>query len=128
MIYIIKPDTNVMKNLMVDLGNLNPHKAWQVEVKEYNKKRSNPQNALMWKWINIISGYTGYTEEELHEGFKRNYIGADSGKDMFGNEYIKAKSSTKLNTKEFSEYMNKIEQFALLNDIRLPTPDYYGLG
>lgn len=127
MIYIIRPDNNVLANLMNDLGNLNPKMSWKVEVKEYRQKRSNNQNALYWKWLNILGDELGYTTEELHEAIKSKFLGKETRKTIFGEEYEALKSTTKLNTKDFSELMNKVEQLALMHDIRLPSPDYYGL-
>lgn len=94
MIYIIKPENKVFANLLNDLQNLNPLKEWKVTIEPHTKNRSNQQNALMWKWISIISDHTGYHPDELHEGFKRNFIGVDIGNDIFGNTYIRPKSTT----------------------------------
>ena len=114
---------NVRQNCINELKSL-PLGKWQVEIKK--AKRTNNQNSLYWKWLSVISNDLGYTEDELHEGFKANFIGQDNGRDMFGNIYIKPKSTTTLTTKEFSEYMNKIEVFAMGHELRLPQPDHYG--
>ena len=128
MIYIIKNNNGVLQNVMNDLGNLNPHKDWQVEIKIWTKNRTLPQNALMWKWIQIIGDDLGYTSEELHEAFKSKFLGIEKRKTIFGKEYETLNSTTELTTKEFSEYMDKIQAFAMMHDITLPQPDYYGLG
>jgi len=101
-----------------------PHNAYEVDIRE--AKRSNHQNALYWKWIEIIGNALGYEKDDMHEAFKRQFLGTDQGKDIFGNIYLKPKASSKLKKREFSEYMNKIQAFAHAENIVLPQPDYYG--
>lgn len=125
--YIIRPTNKVIETVLKDIGNLHPEKEWEVTIKPYKKSRTNNQNALYWKWLTIISEHTGYTQDELHEGMKRNFIGEDIGSDIFGNTYIRAKSTTNLTTKEFTEYMDKVNIFAANEGLVLPSPDYYGL-
>lgn len=127
MIYILKPDNGVLKNLMNDLGNLNSYKEWQVEIKPYKKNRSLQQNKYMWKCLQIIGDELGYTPEELHEAIKFKFLGTETRKTIFGQEYETVRSTTGLTTKEFAEHMDKIQAFAMSQSIVLPQPDYYGL-
>lgn len=127
MIYIVTPDNNVLRNCLHDLGSLNPFKKWQIEVKEYNPKRSLNQNALLWKWYGIIGKEIGYTPEQLHDACKSKFLGRESKTTVFGEEYETLKSTAELNKKDFSDYMVKIEALAMQYDIKLPSPDYYGL-
>lgn len=96
------------------------------EVKIGDLKRGNNQNALYWKWLQIIADETGHDKDELHEAFKRNFIGVDDGIDIFGNLYLRPKSSAKLKKREFHEYMVKVEIYANSLNIVLPSPDYFG--
>lgn len=96
------------------------------EVKIGDLKRSNNANAYYWMCIQIIAKETGHDKDELHEAFKRNFIGVDDGIDIFGNLYLRPKSSAKLKKKEFSEYMTKVEIYANSLNIVLPSPDYFG--
>lgn len=122
MIYRIINET-VRANCLQEIKGLSLEK-YQVSVTEI--KRSNPQNNLYWKWLSIIGNDLGYTPDDLHEAMKANFLGTESGKDMFGNLYIRPKSSAKLKKKEFSDYMNKVHAFAMGEGIILPQPDYYG--
>ncbi len=122
MIYKVISET-VRENLLNEIKN---HLlGFQVSIGDI--KRSNQANALYWKWVSIIAKEIGYHVDELHESFKREFIGADQGVDLFGNIYLRPKSSANLKKKEFSEYMNKVLIFALSQGIKLPQPDYYGL-
>ena len=113
---------------MHDLGNLNPMKEWRVEIKENTKKRSNNANNLYWKWLSIIGDDLGYKPQELHESLKYKFLGTEKRTTIFGQEYEVVKSTTSLNTKEFSDYMERVQALALMYDLKLPQPDYYGLG
>lgn len=127
MIYTIsEKNPSVFANLIKDLGNLNPHKDWQVEVKEKTNKRSNPQNALYWKWLQIMGDHFGYTKDEMHEELASRFLGMVERKTLGGEQIREPRSTTTLNTKEFSEYMNKVEALAMQQEVRLPQPEYYG--
>lgn len=115
---------SVRENLIREIANL--PLGFHVSIGEL--KRSNQANALYWKWVGIIAKEIGYHPDELHESFKREFIGVDQGIDLFGNIYLRPKSSASLKKKEFSEYMNKVAAFAESQNIKLPQPDYYGLS
>lgn len=70
------------------------------QVKIEDLKRSSNANNYYWKILEIIGKELGYSKDDLHEACKRQFIGMDQGVDMFGNVYIKPKSS-KLKKKEF---------------------------
>ena len=115
----------VKNNCLAEIKSL-PLGKYQVEIKEI--KRSTNANNLYWKHVTIIADTLGYTSEEMHDAFKRQFLGVDQGIDMFGNFYLMPKSSAKLKKSEFSTYMNKVQAFASSQGILLPSPDYYGLG
>lgn len=123
MIFRIINET-VKGNCLKEILNL-PMNSFMVEIKEI--RRSNNANALYWKWCSIIGNELGYDKDELHEAFKRKFIGEDQGTDLFGNIYKRPKSSADLKKKEFCDYMSKVQAFAFSNGITLPTPDYYGI-
>lgn len=110
------------------------HKRMLVDIKEYRKNRTNSQNRLMWKWYGIIGDHVGMKPEEIHECMKARVLGVEEytlprfflGKDQgVPRKLLRPKSSTALNTKEMSEFMNAIEVLARSLDIVLPYPDDY---
>lgn len=124
--FIIKNQT-VLANCIEHLTALNPDKVWSVTIKKHSKKRSNNANNLYWKWASIIAQDLGYSEDNLHEAFKRNFIGEERVYDPVGKfSMLVTKSSKDLNTEDFSKFMNKVEAFAMSENIRLPQPGYYG--
>lgn len=103
-----------------------------VELKKYRSKRSAAQNALYWGvWLPYISSVTGYTVDELHDKFRIKFLGTRIVQ-VRGDVYHVPKSTTKLNTKEFSEYLNEIDRMMSTEvGVTLPHPEdvyYEALG
>lgn len=86
-------------------------KAWTVEVKQYRRNRTLAQNRLLWMWLDIIAKDTGNDAEKvLHPYFKHEFLGYERS-EFLGIETQELPSTTKLNTKEFTEYLDKIDRF-----------------
>ena len=101
-------------------------KPWRVEVKLYEKTRSKAQNRLYWKWLTVISDYTGHTKEELHAELAYRFL-EPLVLTIEGKEVTMVRSTTGLKVKEFTEYLNDIEMFAHDLSLVLPYPEdlYY---
>lgn len=123
-LFIIR-NPDVRRNCLLEIQAL-PLDGREVVIRE--AKRSNNQNALYWKWIGIIAHAKGFSPDEMHDAFKRHFIGEEEKINAFGQVVIVPMSSRKLKKKEFSEYMTKIAAYAEGEAITLPTPDYYGYG
>ena len=94
----------------------------EVLVSIGKRKRSHPQNNLMWSWYSYLREHTGYTEEELHEIFKAEFIGYD----IFyfnGLPHIKPKSTTKLTVKGMTAFLARVDFIAQWLGVQLPYPD-----
>ena len=107
-----------------------PDKQYDVEIRLRRKKRTLDQNALYWAHLSCISQETGNSTEDLHEYFRQKFLGCEKHIVQVGNEdsVVVRRSTTKLDTKQMTEYMDKVWQFA--NDslgIILPLPEdkYY---
>tara|TARA_B100001059_G_scaffold16217_2_gene13294 strand:+ start:9250 stop:9702 length:453 start_codon:yes stop_codon:yes gene_type:complete len=101
-----------------------------IEFKEYKAERSLAQNRLLWLWNQIIADYfrehygQENSSEDVHEVFVRRKFGVRVI--QAGNEepIIVRKRTRKLNTKEFCEYLNWLEQYcAEYLELLLPQPD-----
>jgi hypothetical protein len=99
---------------------------YDITIAKYKKDRTASQNKLMWLWLGIISNDTGESPENLHQVFKLRFLGTEKIQSM-GYSIEIPKSTTKLTTQEFTDYLDKIEGLALSIDIRLPHPEdlYY---
>jgi hypothetical protein len=104
--------TNILQ--MLDLN----HK-WKVQITKVKPIRTISQNKLYWSWLNLIADELGDTKEYYHDHFREKYLGKYCGK--LGDALF---STTTLDTKQFTDYLEKIRKFAHdeLN-IRLPLPD-----
>ena len=93
----------------------------EIRIRVRSNNRSNEQNSLYWKWINIMSEETGFTKEEMHELIKYKFLKRTSINNN-GVEEVKLKSTTTLTVKEFTKLMDDILYWSnnTLN-INLPT-------
>lgn len=95
-----------------------------IELKEIKGKRSISQNALYWLWLTCIEAETGNSKEDLHEYFKVSINGYEEIK-LYGKTLQIPISTTKDDTKQFKEYLDKIQIFASVElGIDLPDPDH----
>ena len=102
----------------------------EVVFRDAKSKRSLDQNALMWKYYEYISDYTGYTSDELHEMMKAKVFGIKElkTKDLSGNPitlHIPDGSTAKLDVKRMTDFIRAIELLAVDIGVSLPIPDYY---
>lgn len=86
--------------------------AW-ILPKPDNRNRTIAQNALMWKWYDILSKDTWNTSEYLHERMKEKFLtkkirGKLNGKVKYTN---KKGSTKKLSVKQFTEYLDNVYTF-----------------
>lgn len=106
---------------------------YMVTVGEYRSNRSTAQNRLLWLWLKLIVDHikdtTGqiFSDEDMNEWFKEKFL--ETKIIEFRGEVLKArKSSKKLNTKEFTHYLENIDMYCAENlGLVLPHPDdlYY---
>jgi len=104
------------------LISLNIEKPWQLEIKLYKKNRSLAANRLYWLWITCIGDSIGYERDELHAIMADKFL-PDEIVEYGGKQIIKDKSTSRLNTKEFTVYLENIDKFAAAElGIVLPSP------
>lgn len=86
---------------------------WQVNIRPYKAKRSQPQNARYWAFLTAYGEHLGYTKDEMHELCKFKFLSEHI--EINGEPMIKLKSTPKTNTKEFAEYTDACEMWAAQN-------------
>ena len=107
---------------------------YSVTVTKYRKNRTLAQNRLYHMWLNAMQDDTGHTHDELHDKLRLQFLGTvrrkvisfyDPTKGGFveETELIELVSTTSLDTKQFTEYLEKIELVAVELGIILPYPD-----
>lgn len=91
----------------------------EVKVQKERSQRSLNQNAYYWGIvIDLLSQYTGYTPDEMHEICRYMFLKKVNADGM---EYVK--STATLNTAEFEEYLENIKQWAAMLNIIIPDPN-----
>lgn len=106
-----------------------------VTIKPQSTKRSLNQNALYWDWLTEVQNKIGQDKEDLHFEFKKKFLISILRRDDEGyaemchaitllkqseseqyeavaNGVIRETSTTRLNTKQFTEYLGLIQAYA----------------
>ena len=87
-------------------------KRWEITVKRHRKRRSNAQNNLYHAWVDEViaelSDFTGYEKFEVKKLFKDNFLEPGREIQIKGMSTLAEPTTTTLDTKEMSEYMDKI--------------------
>lgn len=83
---------------------------------EKGRIRNNEQNAMLWWMLNQIAIDTGNDTDELHEFFKNKFLSKIVEYDKLWEQKI-VWSTTRLTTKQFGEYLEKIMLFCNENGI-----------
>jgi len=79
---------------------------WPLPEKE-KKQRSKQQNRYYFGVVCKLAGdYCGYEQDEMHQEFAKKFLSYEKDGKTF------VKSTTKLKTKEFEDYMEKCRMFA----------------
>ena len=79
----------------------------EVIIRKPRTKRSDVQNSYYWGVvIELLSKELGYDKDEIHEILKYKFLQSNA----MGMPYVK--STTKLSTGEFEEYLSKIKRWA----------------
>lgn len=97
------------------IGKLPANALWDVTIEKHVERRSNDQNARLWKLHTLAGEVTGYSAEEMHEHALCRHFGftEDERKDLFTGEItVKRtpnKRSSKRNKKEFAQFMEATE-------------------
>lgn len=99
-------------------------KAYDVTISLKRAKRSLNQNRMYWMWLNCISDDTGGHKDQIHTELKAMFMPKKEVSTIDG-ELIKVpKSTTELNTKEFTDYLTQVQVFAASElGIILPVPE-----
>lgn len=88
-----------------------------VRVERAYATRSVAQSRYYWGVVvELLSDHTGYTPDEIHELLKAKFIpkrlAIQDGNGEIKGEYVIGGTTTKLTTKEFSDYCGAIQRWA----------------
>ena len=111
-----------LEHVRKQIGELDLSKAWEVEVKPFAFNRSTEQNKRYWALIKELGSFLGYDEGEMHELMKYKFLSYKT--EMLGEEIPVIPSTSKLTIKEFVEYLEKVERFAVSLGFTLDISQY----
>ena len=111
-----------LENVRKQIGELDLTKAWEVEVKPFAFNRSTQQNKRYWALIKELGSFLGYDEGEMHELMKYKFLSYKQ--ELLGDEMVVIPSTSKLTIKEFVEYLDKVERFAVSLGFKLDLSQY----
>ena len=120
-----KPKAHILENMTRGVFKDTKCDEVIVEMKPNKDSRSIKQNKLYWQWLSCFEE-TGNTKDAMHNYLREMYLGCEFEK-VRGHMIKVIPSTTKLNVKEFSEYLLKIDILAQDMGLILPRPEdlYY---
>lgn len=84
---------------------------YQITIKRSNEKRSISQNDLMWMWLTCIERETGTPKDDIYMYYCKKFLMKTI---QVGDRLERIYStSSKLNTEQMTEFLNKIQADAL---------------
>jgi len=102
---------NNLDGLIGKLKELDQDKLWSVTVKPYKSTRSLDANAYYWNLVAELADYFGLkSKNEMHEVLLYKLLSEE--KQIKNLKVMTIGSTTKLNVKQFNEYLEKVKEFA----------------
>lgn len=137
---IVNNENDLKRWILSVLPELNWKNNYLAVIKVFRKRRTISQNNTYWMWMTALANHIGddkesvheglvealgdVTKDTLHEAFKRKYLPWNEVHLPGGLSYWEPGHSPDSDTKEFSEYMNKIHIHAYqFFGMHLPYPD-----
>jgi hypothetical protein len=95
-------------------------KAVQITVGKEVRKRTNPQNSYYWLILTLIGKDLGYSANDVHELMKTTFLKRPLW--VRGKFIPTTRSSTSLDTADFTTYIEEIRQWAA-EELGMVIPD-----
>ena len=98
---------------------------YRLIIERYTEPRTLSQNALMWLWFTCIEQETGTDKQDVHDYYCNLYLRRTTI--IKGKETVIAGSTSKLNTLQMTDFLNKVKADAATElGITLPLPEENG--
>lgn len=120
---------SVLANAHRFLDMLPAGKSWHVEVKQHTKKRTDPQNRYLWgvAYATLCKHLPGWDAEDIHEYMLGEHFGWERAELLGRTKLRPLRRSSKLNAKEFAEFVDFIQRKAAEHGVHIPDPDPFYL-
>lgn len=104
-------DKNNLDSLVTKLKQLDKNQMWTIKVSPYKSTRSLDQNEYYWRLVTELADYFGLkSKDEMHEVLLYKLLSEE--KQIKNLKVMTIGSTTKLNVKQFNEYLEKVKDFA----------------
>lgn len=126
--YILSPGPDrerIAANLHAFIDRLPKNKAFAVEVKAHSPKRSDPQNRYLWgvAYAALAKALPGWDAEDIHEYMLGEHFGWERA-ELLGRVKLRPiRRSSKLDKKEFAEFVDFIQRKAAEHGVDIPDAD-----
>jgi hypothetical protein len=107
------------------IDDLDQNVSWSIEIKEYRKKRSIPQNAYIHAVpFKIISDHTGYSIDDIKEWLCGEFTGWEEY-EVFGKKKVRPILSTsQMNSKQMTDFIEWMQWWAMSeHNLYIPSPN-----
>ena len=94
---------------------------YEITIKRKSRQRTTPQNSLLWMWLSCIEDETGTPKKDLYDAYCARFL-SRLVEMPSGEQYLTHTTSSNLNTKEFTDFLDRIQADAAEYGIRLPNP------
>lgn len=95
---------------------------YRLKIERYTEPRTMSQNSLMWLWFTCIEMETGTDKMDIHDYYCNRFLRRTSY--IKGKETIIAGSTSKLNTVQMTDFLNKVQADAAAElGVTLPLPE-----
>ena len=97
---------------------------YELKIAKKVKRRSLPQNRLMWMWFACIGQDTGQSIDDIHDYYAYKFLPRFITDIETGSQVRVAGHTSTLTTEAFTEFLNQVQADAATElNITLPTPD-----
>lgn len=109
--FVIRDDV-IRSRFIAYLSKLDLSQPWEAILRPFIGKRTNEQNARLWKLHTLAGDHVGCSAEDMHEDMLCHFYGYTEVKMPSGDVKRKPlKRSSTRNKREFGEFMEKVEAF-----------------
>ena len=125
MLYIIRPDNDVLRTVINALGELRDDKTYTVKIELKTEKRSLQQNAYMHKLVGLICNFTGDSKKDI----KRRVAWSCDIKEVFKTDdgyQLMPKPTSDMTVAELSTMIEALQVMCMALEIKFPRPEHYG--
>jgi hypothetical protein len=106
-----KLNKNNLDGLVSKLKELDQNVLWSVTVKPYKSTRTLDQNDYYWRLVAELADYFGLkSKDEMHEVLLYKLLSEE--KQIKNLKVMTINSTTKLNQKQMSDYIERVKEFA----------------